>query len=1306
MLTIEYTRKLVAPSLWVLVLCCVLLTISGLYALPAPTPSTKIVSILYEFPKPTVEAATVPQPDTACDSFPLDDEYVSVNMNGLIQRAEPGFPLLPSKTATILLPYETDMKDIKLTCGEKVQLSGSYIIEIGQKALPLSSDVPGVSLSADRKFYESSDSYPGKLYSNTRIQNKAGYRILLVDLHPVEYVPQTGLVSYYASMTMEVILEESEGNLVRGADCDRSSIEPMVDNPEALQTYPLSPAMPCEQEYVSMDSAYYEYVIITNEALEDTEGPSNFQALRDNKIERGIPATIVTTEWIYANYEGTRPDGGEDNQTRIRNFVTYAYENWGARYLLLGGDGDGGDVGGESGDIVIPYRGFYGDVNNGEYIDENILADMYYACLDGTFDYDSDGIYGEINDGPEGGEVDLLAEVYVGRACVDSETEVQNFVRKTLAYENLSSTDNNLRNVWMVGEQTGWGGEGEWGGNYKDDIKEGSNLYGYTTVGFEDSVYADDFDVSTLYDRDYEWPKSDIVALINNNSHLINHLGHASITNVMNMHNSDVDGLTNDELYFIGYSQGCYSGSFDNRSSTGTYLSYDCISEHLTTEAHGAVAFVANSRFGWGVGYSTDGPSQHFDREFWDAVLGESIPSLGIALQDSKEDNRNRVSPGAYGGDRWCYYSINLFGDPELRVKGLGGIKYECSAIDDSVGGDGDGYPEAGETIPLTVTLRNMSSSLDLTSVVATLSEGADPFITVTDNEDAYGDILAGGTATGISDYSFDIASDCPADHIVTFKLSITADNGGPWTSGFSITVVERHAISGHVRDLNTGNLISDAIVKYSGSMSGEVYTGADGSYEIIGLPQGSCSVYASAPSYSDCDVLQVTVPPDAAGVDLSLGRSGISVFPMGIDTWMQPDTTKEHTIMIYNDGNYKLTFDVTEDSASWLDVVPAEGIVPAGEMTELSANVDSSGLDPGEYDTELTIETNDPDASSVLIQLHLNVDNTAPEVRLTSPTGVETWLGGSPHAITWTAGDTSLGSGPITLEYYDGSAWVLLSIDEDNDGAYTWMVPTLNITTAKVRISVTDLAGNTAKDECENGFAIDSTSPQVNLISPNGGEYWAGGSHQTITWTASDTNLGGGPITLKYYDGSAWVLLSTDEDNDGAYTWIVPNLNITTAKVRIFVTDMAGNTAGDESENVFAFDSTAPPKPSSAKSDGANIDGVGITLDWSDSADFASVTYCLEVSTDKDFSTLLISEEGIVDSTYTVDSLPSEETYYWRVKSVDIAGNESQWGTIESFSTVTEAPLGPVVAVIAGGVMLLGLTFVVIRRRGTAVNH
>jgi hypothetical protein len=232
-----------------------------------------------------------------------------------------------------------------------------------------------------------------------------------------------------------------------------------------------------------------------------------------------------------------------------------------------------------------------------------------------------------------------------------------------LTYENADPDMSMfMKHAVMVGEWL-WNGDVSYGGGFKDEIKNGSSAHGYTTVGFPD-----DWTVDTLYDRDHNWYAWDMVDLINSNSvHVFNHVGHSDPEYCMRI---TIDRLANEihnSLGFFAYSQGCYCGSFDNRTTSGSTLSYDCVLEHFTTEEKGAFAFIGNSRYGFGSSVSTDAPSQYFDRQFFDAIFGEGIRELGPANQDSKEDNVGYLS---YATNRWCGYELNLFGDPQTPLGG------------------------------------------------------------------------------------------------------------------------------------------------------------------------------------------------------------------------------------------------------------------------------------------------------------------------------------------------------------------------------------------------------------------------------------------------------------------------------------------------------------------------------------------------------------------------------------------------------------------------------------------------------------
>ncbi|HZH74724.1 MAG TPA: lamin tail domain-containing protein [Archangium sp.] len=95
-----------------------------------------------------------------------------------------------------------------------------------------------------------------------------------------------------------------------------------------------------------------------------------------------------------------------------------------------------------------------------------------------------------------------------------------------------------------------------------------------------------------------------------------------------------------------------------------------------------------------------------------------------------------------------------------------------------------------------------------------------------------------------------------------------------------------------------------------------------------------------------------------------------------------------------------------------------------------------------------------------------------------------------------------------------------------------------------------------------------DTVSASVTVTSPNGGESWAGGSTQSITWTASGVTN----VKLEYtLTGSTWsVITSSTAASAGSYTWTVPSSATTTARVR--VSDAANSLITDTSNAAFTI--------------------------------------------------------------------------------------------------------------------------------------
>jgi len=789
-------------------------------------------------------------------------EYHRIIMDGAWHYGDPGDPILPMVGAKLLLPPGEDVAEVRVVPGDKVVIGDGFLLEPGQRQYPLSYDGPVQRIEAD---YAGRGAFPARIHDAPAVGTFRGYAIANLALHPVEYDPSTGTVSYYRSMDVEIRtvpsaeLRDVAERMIRHDSGTKEQLARYVDNEllsleyAAIERIKHGPQAP-----LTLDPALgYDYLIITTDTWDDYL--ADIVAL---ETSRGYKAGIFLKSWISANY------GGADEQEEIRNFIIDAYSTWDSDYVLLVGDARTANG--------IPHRGLFNDAY-GENEDD-IPADLYYVALDGNWNADGDGRWGEGPPGQPLEEADLYPEMAVGRFCVDDVSEIQNSVTKTLLYTDPpAAVRGELDEALMAGELL-WSSPLTYGGTYKDEILYGGTYNGYSTVGF----FPGTMNTGTLYDRTSTWSKTTLINMMESGLNIVNHLGHCNTQYSMKMSNSDIPSFDNDgtnHTLNFAYSQGCYNGAFDDRDPYG-YVG-DCFAEEFATDDDGAVALIMNSRYGWGDPGGTNGSSQFFDREFFDAIFGEGIYPLGYVNNDSKVDVIWSLS---YGANRWCFYELNLFGDPAMRLwtdepgnltvnhagsimvgqpdldvtvyDGARGpvqgaqvtiytddyavydtgvtdatglvtvhpnatnvgvlnvrvhandflthdstaeiapaegpyIAYDHCVVDDDLAGESagndNGIVNAGETIELVVTLKNVGVD-PAYGVTATLSSPS-ARISLLDDSEAYGDIPAGGTAVCGDDYGFSVESDTPDGEVIPFTLTIQDAARTIWESSFSIVV-------------------------------------------------------------------------------------------------------------------------------------------------------------------------------------------------------------------------------------------------------------------------------------------------------------------------------------------------------------------------------------------------------------------------------------------------------------------------------------------------------------------------------------
>jgi len=796
-------------------------------ALLAPAVSAETIDLTMEFSPSDL-------------SFSVRDGYDRVTMDGLDLLSETGRPQLPVRVARAVIPPGHAVEDLRVRDVDLIDLQGDYDIFPAQRPqiLSLNRDAPEKIpfTRPEELIYRSRRPYPAEIVRVTGHGSLAGYRLADLEICPLIYVPAERKLRFVRRI--HFTLHTAPGGRQARAVGRRSPqdkifydrmIAPLVLNPENIgQMAPVSSPVVSK----ALSPGDYEYVVITGSDYVD-----EFQPLAEWKGQKGVPDTIVTREWIEANYTGY------DVREKIRNFIIDAYGSWGARWILLGGDTS-----------VIPSRIAFAmkcEANYHPADEDSIRADLYFADLDGDWDADGDHVYGEVAD-----SVDLYADVCIGRASVSSQSEATAWIDKVLLYEQSPQPDHALKMLFAAEELWGWPTYTD-GGVHKDMI--------------DDQSVPPRFDpIKKLYESLGNESADSVRTYINQGQNLINHDGHCWY-NTMSMGSgsfglSDMDSLTNAAQPAILYSIGCWPAAFD----------YDCMAEHWTNNPNGGgVAFIGNRRYGWGSpGNPGYGYSDIFDSRFFHEILVQGHISIGAALAAAKTHYvpKSRTA-NVY---RIHQYQVNLLGDPEMPVwtdtpgtlavihpdqipeglthaevtvtaggeplagarvclqtdnglswrgsTGLDGqvnpqltvpaadsvlitvtardfyphrgslnvltsgpfVSRSDQAIDDA-SGNGNGEINPGEAVDVFIALRNSGTAT--AAGVGAVLRSSDPLAVVLDSLGTYGDLIPGDTAW--SAYQVTFSEDCQDGRVFHFTLEIEDGSANVWSGILGLVAVE-----------------------------------------------------------------------------------------------------------------------------------------------------------------------------------------------------------------------------------------------------------------------------------------------------------------------------------------------------------------------------------------------------------------------------------------------------------------------------------------------------------------------------------
>lgn len=535
-------------------------------------------------------------------------------------------PILPSCVKNILLPPNKKVNNFTVT-----YTTSNWQRDIILEAMPVEcptdgGDYPNIPCTYDLKVYPDSIVRYGGLSTIDR------YPYISFIITPFVYDATNGSLSFVSQVN--ITLELVDNNVIKGIYPTQDRvIKKFVHNSGDVNLF-----YPKISKRTSIQNV--DYLIITADSLKNS-----FEPLRIWKTQKGVYTKIVTIGEIDANYSGST------QYLRIKQCVQDYHDNYGLKWLLLGGD-----------NAIVPivkafseYKTYDEDGNIKKHYKDSIPADIFYGCFNGAFDWNANGnnTIGELVD-----DVDLNQEVNISRLPIRTRGQVDIYVEKLLNYELNPSSD--FSSLLLCAKMLDGYQNGMSDAHIKTDYFVNSYISPYwngNKVRF--------YDTSTDFEggSNYQLNRSNLTTQLSNNYHFLHFVTHGSpMTWTIeggSYYSSNVTALTN-SIPMVVVTTACHTNAFDQAEP--------CLSEaFIRKQSGGAVVYLGSSRYGWFVpDFITLGPSFLFNGQFFYYLFTNASHRFSEIIKLVKQYCKTySVWKELY---RWLILSNNAIGDAELPI--------------------------------------------------------------------------------------------------------------------------------------------------------------------------------------------------------------------------------------------------------------------------------------------------------------------------------------------------------------------------------------------------------------------------------------------------------------------------------------------------------------------------------------------------------------------------------------------------------------------------------------------------------------
>ncbi|MBU1138167.1 MAG: M6 family metalloprotease domain-containing protein [Proteobacteria bacterium] len=434
----------------------------------------------------------------------------------------------------------------------------------------------------------------------------------------------------------------------------------------------------------------------------------------------------------------------------------------------------------------------------------------------------------------------------------------------------------------------------------------------------------------------------------------------------------------------------------------------------------------------------------------------------------------------------------------------------------------------------------------------------------------------------GSNTYSSIFSADSPTDYSVPYELMVLEANPSssttPWYNKPSPGTNDAY----HSADIDTATDFTTPALRFWNTSSGRTTTSDMRIHSIS--TQG--------------ETITFTLGSGAVTGSPTIGLTSAALLP----TSDFGNNATVQTFAVFNSGGNTLNYSIS-DNAAWLAVSPADGTATT-EADRITVTYTTSALAPGTYNAAITISDGGATNSPQTLPVTLTVNPQAGiNVNLSELT--QTLQAGQESTASFTISNS--GGGTLFYTLSESADWLQLSkisgtvaAEEDEivvsfdashlfDGTYstTILIDSSNATNGPQAINVTlTVTGN------------------IILTDPNGGEtLWRGNLH-TVRWL-TDGNITGNVQIDLYKGGTLQTTLSASTENDGFYSFMIPDYQTIGDDYAIRITSINAPQLAVESFTDFSITAlpslvTIPYSESFENGFGDWLQITGDDFDWS----------------------------------------------------------------------------------------------------------